>query len=231
MLSLITGVGARGQVGEAVAAALARRGDTVLLVSRDQKEVSARAEDVVRSGFMAHAYACDLSDAAAVDALAKRVRVEHGERLDNLVNLAGGWASSGPLAQSDPAVFARMLTINLTTAMLTTRAFLPSLKAAKGAIVFFASEVVIEGVRTSGVSGYAAAKSAVVALMRSVADEGREAGVRANALAPGSIGTATNEASAGPNAKFIERDDVAATVAFMCSESARALSGQVVRLR
>lgn len=231
MLSLITGVGAKGQVGEAVAAALARRGDTVLLVARDQKEVSARAEEVVRSGFKAHAYACDLSDAAAVDVLAARVRADHGERLDNLVNLAGGWASSGPLSQSDPGVFARMLAINLNTAMLATRAFLPPLKVARGSIVFFASDVVLDGARTSGVSGYAAAKAAVVALMRSVADEGREAGVRANALAPGSIRTASNEASTGRDAKYIEREDVAATVAFMCSESARAISGQVVRLR
>lgn len=231
MLSLITGVGAKGQVGEAVATALARRGDTVLLVSRDPKEVASRAEDLVHAGFKAFPYACDLSDAAAVDTLASRVRAERGERLDNLVNLAGGWASSGPLAQSDPAVFARMLTINLTTAMLATRAFLSSLKAAKGSIVFFASEVVLEGTRTSGVAGYAAAKSAVIALMRSVADEGRESGVRANALAPGSIRTATNEASMGRDAKYVEREDVAATVAFLCSESARAISGQVVRLR
>ena len=115
--------------------------------------------------------------------------------------------------------------------MLATRAFLPSHKVAKGAIVFFASDVVIDGVKTSGASGYAAAKAAVVALMRSVADEGREAGVRANALAPGSIRTSTNEASMGSKAKYIEREDVAATVAFLCTESARAISGQVIRLR
>lgn len=231
VISLVTGVGARGQVGEAVAAALARRGDTVLLVSRDLKEVSARADDLIRAGGRAHPYGCDLADAASVDSLAERVRKEHGDRLDNLVNLAGGWASSGPLAQSDPAVFARMLQINLTTALLATRAFLPSLTPARGSIVFFASEVVIDGVKTSGVSGYAAAKSAVVALMRSVADEGREAGVRANAVAPASIRTASNESAIGKGAKYVEREDVAETVAFLCSPAARAISGQVIRLR
>jgi NAD(P)-dependent dehydrogenase (short-subunit alcohol dehydrogenase family) len=230
VLSLITGVGAKGQVGEAVAGALAARGDTVLLVSRDASEVEARAAEIRKSGARATGYACDLSDAAAVDALAARVRSEHGDKLDALVNLAGGWASSGPMAKSDPAVFARMMQINATTAMLATRAFMPMLSAARGAIVFFASEVVVEGVRTSGVSAYAASKAAVVALMRSVADEGRNSGVRANALAPASIRTASNQSSMGADAKYVEREDVAATVAFLCSPAARAISGQVVRL-
>jgi len=231
MLSLITGVGAKGQVGEAVAQALAKRGDTALLVSRDIKEVTARADDIVKSGGKAHPYACDLSDAAAVSALATRVRSEHGDKLDNLVNLAGGWASSGPLAQSDPAVHERMMQINFDTALYATRAFLPAVRAAKGAIVFFASEVVFEGVKTGGVAGYSAAKAAVVALMRSVSDEGREAGVRANAVAPASIRTATNQASMGDKAKFIEREDVADVVAFLCSDAARVVTGQVIRLR
>jgi NAD(P)-dependent dehydrogenase (short-subunit alcohol dehydrogenase family) len=231
VLSLITGVGSKGQVGEAVAASLAARGDSVLLVSRNEGEVQARAGELVASGFSARGYGCDLADARAVDRLAERVRSDHGDRLDALVNLAGGFALSGPLAQSDPDVLGRMLAINFTTAYLTTRAFLPSLRAARGSIVFFASEAVLEGARTSGVSAYVAAKSAVVALMRSVADEGREAGVRSNALAPAAIRTATNESSMGADAKYVEREDVASAVAFLCSPAARAITGQVIRLR
>jgi NAD(P)-dependent dehydrogenase (short-subunit alcohol dehydrogenase family) len=231
VLSLITGVGSKGQVGEAVATALAARGDAVLLVSRDAAEVEARAKELRTTGARATAYPCDLSDPAAVDALAARVRSDHGERLDALVNLAGGFGSSGPVAQSDPAVFSRMMQINALTALLATRAFLPMLTTARGAIVFFASEVVVDGVRTSGVSAYAASKAAVVALMRSVADEGRKSGVRANALAPAAIRTASNQTSTGANATYVEREDVAAAVAFLCSDGARAVSGQVIRLR
>src|SRR5216117_738466 len=94
VLSLITGVGSKGQVGETVAAALANRGDTVLLVSRVEAEVRERAAELVRAGSKAHGYACDLSDVRAVDRLAERVRSEHGDRLDALVNLAGGFAMS-----------------------------------------------------------------------------------------------------------------------------------------
>jgi NAD(P)-dependent dehydrogenase (short-subunit alcohol dehydrogenase family) len=231
MLSLITGVGSKGQVGEAVAGALARRGDTVLLVSRVDEEVRARAAELGAAGLSAHGYACDLSDPKAVDRLAKRIRSEHGDRMDALVNLAGGFGASGPLSQSDPAMFDLQLRINLETAYLTTRAFLPFVKAARGSVVFFASEAVLDGSRTSGISGYVAAKTAVVALMRSVADEGRDDGIRANALAPSSIRTATNEASMGADARYLERDDVAAAVAFLCSPAATAITGQIIRLR
>jgi NAD(P)-dependent dehydrogenase (short-subunit alcohol dehydrogenase family) len=231
MLSLITGVGAKGQVGEAVAAALARRGDTVLLVSRTESEVRERAADLAAVGGDAHGYACDLADVGAVDRLAQTITKAHGGKLDALVNLAGGFASSGSIIESDPVVLEKMLTINAKTAYLVTRAFYPLLRAAGGAIVYVASEVVVEGTRSAGVSAYAMSKHAVVALMRSVADEGREHGVRANALAPTSIRTAANEASMSPKTRYIEREDVAATIAFLTSSEARAVSGQVVRLR
>jgi NAD(P)-dependent dehydrogenase (short-subunit alcohol dehydrogenase family) len=231
MLSLITGVGAKGQVGEAVAEALARRGDTVLLVSRSEDEVKARVADLVTAKLKASGYACDLSDPAAVSRLVDRVHMDHGSTLDALVNLAGGFAMSGPVGQSDPAAFEKLLRINLTTAYLATRAFLPMVQKAHGSIVFFASESALEGARTGKTSAYAAAKTAVVGLMRSVADENRDTGVRANALAPGSIRTASNEAAMGRDIRYIEREEVAATVAFLCSDAARAVSGQVIRLR
>ena len=231
MLSLITGVGKKGQVGETVASALGRRGDAVIVVSRSDAEVQDRVRDLKASGIQAAGYACDLADADAVSGLAERVRSEHGGQLDALVNLAGGFGLSGPLAESDPGGFAHQFSINFTTAYLATRAFLPLLERARGSIVFFASESALEGARTSGVAAYASAKTAVLALMRSVADECRDKGVRANALAPAAIRTATNEAAMSSKTRYVEREDVAAAVAFLCSEGARGISGQVIRLR
>lgn len=231
MLSLVTGVGAKGQVGETVAAALARRGDIVLIVSRTEAEVRERAAELVAGGGRAHGYACDLSDAQAVEQLARTVRESYGDRLDAVVNLAGGFQSSGAIGESDPTVLEKLLSINAMTAYQTTRAFYAMVRAAGGSFVYVASEVVIEGTRSAGVSAYAMSKNAVVALMRSVADEGREHGVRANALAPASIRTATNEASMGQKARYIEREDVAAAIAFLTSSEARAVTGQVIRLR
>jgi len=231
MLTLITGVAKKGQVGEAVAATLARRGDTVLLVARDQQEAAERARELTDAGLAAHGYGCDLANSDAVGQLAARVTAEHGDTLHALVNLAGGFGSTGPLAQSNPGAFDQQLRINLVTAYLTTRAFLTQLAKGHGSVVFFASEIVFDGAATKGVAAYAAAKSGVVAIMRSVADEGRALGVRANALAPASIRTATNEASMGTKVSYVEREDVAAAVAFLTSHAAAAITGQLIRLR
>lgn len=229
MLALITGVGAKGQVGEAVAKAFLDRGDTVVIVSRSNDEVSERQTELSRFG-QVFGYASDLSKPEDVARLATAVREKHGARLDALVNLAGGFGSTGPLAQSDPASVSRMLDINFTTAFLATRALLPLVQAAQGSIVYFGSEAVLEGARTKGVAGYVAAKSAVVALMRSVADEGRATGVRANALAPSAIRTASNEKSMPAKTSYVEREEVAEAVLFLCSPAASGTTGRVIRL-
>lgn len=228
---MITGVGAKGQVGEAVAATLASRGDHLVLVTRSESDVRERVAELAAAGFAANGYGCDLADAAAVQDLATRVRMAHGARLDNVVHLAGGFALTGPIADSEPSQVDHMLRINYLTAFNVVRAFLPAVRDAAGAFVFFASENVLEGARTKGSAAYSAAKSAVVALMRSLADEGRELGVRANALAPTSIRTAANEAAMGSDARYVEREAVANAVAFLCSPDAKAVSGQVIRLR
>jgi NAD(P)-dependent dehydrogenase (short-subunit alcohol dehydrogenase family) len=80
------------------------------------------------------------------------------------------------------------------------------------------------------VAGYAAAKSAVVTLMRAVAQEEKANGVRANALAPGAIRTAANLQSMGESARYVEREPVAEAVLYLCSEEARAITGQVIAL-
>lgn len=231
VLTLITGAGGKGQVGEAVAATLARRGDTLILVTRSASDAQQRVADLASMGYAAHGHECDLADPPAVRDLAERVRRTHGGRLDNVVHLAGGFALTGPIADADPAETDRLLSINYFTAFNTARAFLPLVREARGSFVFFASENVLEGIRTKGSAAYTAAKAAVVALMRSLADEGREFGVRANAVAPAAIRTATNQASMGSEARYVERDDVASTVAFLCSPASGAVTGQVIRLR
>jgi NAD(P)-dependent dehydrogenase (short-subunit alcohol dehydrogenase family) len=167
----------------------------------------------------------------AVDALVARVRDATSGRVHALVHMAGGFAASGPVAESDPAVWTRQLTINLTTAYLTTRAFLPLLRTTKGAIVLFGSEAALPGARVAGIAAYAAAKSALLTLVQAIAQEEREHGVRANALAPAAIRTAANLATMGTDAAYVTREAVADVVLWLCSDAARAVTGQVVRVR
>src|SRR5215213_421300 len=144
---VLTGVGREGQVGEAVARAFAERGARVLLVDRMEDQARARSDALLAAGLRSASLAADLSDVAAVDALAVRVREATSGRVHALVHLAGGFAASGPVADSDPAEWTRQFTINITTAYLTTRAFLPLLRATKGAVVLFGSEAALPGGR------------------------------------------------------------------------------------
>lgn len=228
---LVTGAGRRGQVGEAIAEAFAARGARLLLVSRDGAEARERADDLMARGHDAVALAADLANETAVAALAVRVREASGGQLHALVHVAGGFAPSGPLAESDAAVWAAQHAINATTAYLTARALLPLLRAGSGAIVFFASEAVLPGASAAGISAYAAAKSAVVSLMRSIADEEAAHGVRANAVAPAAIRTAANVAAMGDGPALVPREAVADAVLLLCSEQARRITGQLLPVR
>ena len=228
---VLTGVGREGQVGEAVARAFAERGARVFLVGRREDEVRARADALIAAGLRSAALSADLCDPVAVEALAARVRDATGGRVHALVHLAGGFAASGPVADSDVAVWTRQVTINLTTAYVTARAFLPLLRATKGAIVFFGSEAALPGARVAGIAAYAAAKTAVLTLAQAIAQEERDNGVRANALAPAAIRTAANLAEMGADTAYVTREAVADVVLWLCSDAARAVTGQVVRVR
>ncbi len=227
---VITGAGREGQVGETIARAFAERGAMVVLVDRQAEQVSARAAALKAAGFRAWGYACDLTDPPQVEHLARRTAATHGGRLDALVNAAGGFAPSGRIAESNLDVWHQQIAINLTTAYMATRALLPLLRPAKGAVLYFASEAVLPGARPTRTVAYTVAKSGIVALMRMVAEEERENGVRANALAPASIRTSDNMQSLGDSVPYVEREDVASAVLYLCSEKARAVTGQVMHL-
>jgi NAD(P)-dependent dehydrogenase (short-subunit alcohol dehydrogenase family) len=227
---LLTGVGGEGQVGEAVAAAFAELGASVVLVDHSDEKVQARTRALTDRGKRAAGFACDLADPAAVTALADRVRENHGAELRGLVHLAGGFAMSGPVAESSVEVWNKQITINLTTAFLTARAFLPMLRAGKGSVVFFASQAAMPGSSGKEMSAYAVAKGGVVSLMRAIAAEEKASGVRANAVAPTSIRTAANMGAMGNDVKYVEREEVARVVTFLCSNAANAITGALIPL-
>jgi NAD(P)-dependent dehydrogenase (short-subunit alcohol dehydrogenase family) len=227
---VLTGVGRQGQVGEAIGRAFGSEGARVVAVARLESEVEARAAELRAAGFDARGFACDLADETQLRVLSSEVQTAYDGRVDALVNIAGGFAMSGPVAESDFAVWQRQFAINLTTAYLTTRAFLPLLRAARGAIVYFSSAAALPGAKVGRMSAYAAAKAGVLTLMRAVAEEERGNGVRANALAPTAIRTAANLESMGEGVRYVEREQVASAVLWLCSEEASGVTGQVVQL-
>lgn len=227
---MLTGVSRPGQVGEVVARVLAERGASVVLIDRTGVEAEARATELRERGLQATALHADLTDAAQLDAVARVVANEFGG-VDALVNIAGGFSMSGKVSDSDPNAWARQLDTGLTTAYLTTRAFLPLVRERRGAVVFFASAAALPGGRIAEMSAYAVSKAGVITLMRAVAQEERDTGVRSNALAPTAIRTATNMESMGGSARYVEREEVADAVHFLCfAPAAHSITGQVIQL-
>jgi NAD(P)-dependent dehydrogenase (short-subunit alcohol dehydrogenase family) len=229
-VAVLTGVSRPGQVGETVARSLAEDGVTVVLIDRTGHDSEARANELRADGLKALAYHADLTDVAQLDSVVQAIASEF-DGIDALVNIAGGFGMSGKVSDSDPNAWAKQMAIGLTTAYLTTRAFLPLARKRRGSIVFFSSAAALSNTRVAEMSAYAASKAAVITLMRAVAQEERDTGVRANALAPTAIRTASNIDSMGANAKYVEREEVADVVRFLCfSHGARAISGQVIQL-
>ncbi|MEP7346261.1 MAG: SDR family NAD(P)-dependent oxidoreductase [Gemmatimonadaceae bacterium] len=229
-VALLTGVGRKGQVGEAVADAFAASGARLIMIERQAETMNDRLDAMRAIGVEAFGHACDLTDATALSALVPKVAAQAPNGVHAMVHLAGGFASSGPIAESDPEVWHRQIAINLTTAYLTTRAFLPLVRAATGSIVYFASAAALPGGGVAELSAYAVAKTGVLTFMRAVAAEERTTGVRANALAPTSVRTATNIAGMGQDVRYVERETVARWVLYLTDPTSGPVSGQAFRL-
>jgi 3-oxoacyl-[acyl-carrier protein] reductase len=234
-LVVITGVGRAGQVGEAIALGFAQRGASLALLDLSLDQVTARAEALASAGFAnVSAHAANLADpASAVSAAAEVIWAHRAEGVNGVravVCVAGGFGMTGPLDEADPEAWAKQFTINLSTAFATTRAFLPAVRDAKGSFVFFGSVAATAGGNPSGMAAYAAAKSGVLTLMRTLSLDEKANGVRANAVAPTAIRTASNVADMGDKTEYVERESVADVVAVLASPLARNVSGQVITL-
>jgi len=223
---VITGVGRAGQAGEVVAQVFAAAGAHVHLLDRDPGIVE-RAADI---GAAATPWQVDLTVLAALQAVAVQVGEAAQGRLAALLNIAGGFAMSGAIADSDPEIWHKMFAINLTTAYHATRAFLPMVRAAQGTVLFIGSQNALPGGKSADMAAYAAAKAGVISLMRSVAQEEKTHGVRANAVAPSAIRTAANLDSMGDRFKYVEREEFAVALLQLCAPSSRRITGQVIEL-
>lgn len=219
--------GALGGIGGATARVFAAGGARILLV--DLAAESGELTPLIEMGAEQVAYAaCNVSDEVAVAAVAARAAEVLGG-FDLLVNIAGAMIYK-PIAELTGADWNRILGINLLGAAFFTRHAMTMMPRG-GAIVNVAS---IHARQTSPlVAPYAAAKAALCSLTRTTAIEGREAGIRANAVLPGAIDTPMLWSS--PNiksgAEVIEPTDVgqpgdvANAVAFLASDEANFITG------
>ncbi len=222
-VALVTG--GTGGLGRAVVAELLEAGAQVVvpwIAERERDAVSSQLGDRDELRLVE----ANLLEGGAVDAVA--AAAEAGE-LHSVVNLVGGFAAGERIHEEPPETLEKMLALNLTTAVNTSRAALPSMIDAEGgSIVCVGTKVAYEPF--SGGAAYAISKAAVLALVRSLHAEYRDDGVRANAIVPNVIDTPANRSSM-PDAdfdKWVEPAEIAKVVRFLCSADCSPISGDEI---
>lgn len=240
-LTLITG-GTRG-IGAATALRLARSGhDLVLGYGRDDAAAQATERAVRDLGVRCHAVGADLTDPAGIDDLFART-ADLGS-LTGVVNNAGATLHIGPLAETPADVVRATVDLNLTAAILVTRAAVRILSTSRGG----AGGVIVNvgsGAATLGSPGeyvhYAAAKAGVDALTLGLAQEVAADGIRVVGVAPGTVRTGIH-ADAGdpgrldrvagkvPLGRVGEPAEIADAIAWLMSDEAAYVTGTTLRV-
>ncbi|MFI9408468.1 SDR family NAD(P)-dependent oxidoreductase [Nocardia gamkensis] len=233
--AVVTG-GASG-MGLAICRRLAAAGDRVAILDLDGAERA--AEEIRETGGTATGFVVDVTDRAAVEAALTATRRAFGP-VDVLVTSAGLVAFE-PFTDISPESWNRVVEVNLTGTFHCVQAVVPDMLARKwGRIVTISSSSAQRG--SPGMVHYTAAKGAVIAMTKGLAREYASCGITVNTIPPSGIDTPMSRgsqaaghlpdnatmANAIPVGFLGTGDDIAAACAFLCSEDARYITGQVV---
>lgn len=228
--------GGSGGIGSAVARRLAVDGAQVAVVySSDSTAANQVCSELTAAGASVRAYQCDVTDPEACHALVKDVTADLGP-IEILVNNAGivRDAVTPSIREED---FQAVLDVSLGGSFhMIKECYFGFLRRRSGSIINISSIVALTG--AAGQSNYAAAKSGVIGLTKSVARELASRGIRCNAIAPGIIDTDMTQFMADdperlaqiPMGRFGEPAEVAALVAFLAGDDSRYITGEVIRI-
>jgi NAD(P)-dependent dehydrogenase (short-subunit alcohol dehydrogenase family) len=222
-VALITG--AAGNLGRATAQVFISAGARVVLVDR----APARLRDLYRplrdSADHMLAEGIDAADPAAVAGLVDEVAVRFG-RIDALVNTVGTYRGGKPVDEEELDTWDLLFEVNLRTTLVMCRAVIPVMREGGGGRIV---NVAARSALAAGANSvaYSASKSAVLRLTEGLAKELKAAQIGVNCVLPGTLDTPENR-KAMPDADksgWVAPEDVAAVIAFLAGDEARAVSG------
>lgn len=227
-IAVITG--GAGDIGQAICTKLAETHDHVVFVDINESKGEELSKSLDRGKFSF--YRCDVTDQVQVGKMGEFIQTLG--IVTTLVNNAGG-TRIGSLQEMTPDVWKSETALNLEAAYLCFHAFEKSLKQARGKVINIAS---VNGFGSFGNPAYSAAKAGLIHFTKSIAVEYGKFGIRANAIAPGTVRThAWDEKAAGnpqvfqetmkwyPLKRIIQPKDIANAAAFLINEEADAITG------
>lgn len=232
-ICLVTG--AASGIGKGIATKLAAEGAIVVIADLDAEAAEGVAEEL---GGHSLAVGVDIADRASVDAMTAQVMERFG-RIDVLVNNAG-WDKVGPFLDQDPAIWDRIIGINLVGTLHCSQSVVGVMtEQGYGTVVSIASDAARVG--SSGEAVYSACKGGIVAFTKTLARESARAGITANVVCPGPADTPLFDSISEDNPKLrasLERaiplrrlaqpEDLANAVAFLASPASHYITGQTL---
>jgi NAD(P)-dependent dehydrogenase (short-subunit alcohol dehydrogenase family) len=230
----------QGGIGGATARAVARAGGNLVLLDKDEETVAATAAQVRALGATAHTLVADLYSVEACEQVIPRVLALVGA-IDGIANVVGGTTAQEwvPLEATPTDVFWKSMQLNFAYTFFLCRDLARHWieTGRKGAIVNIGSISAKDAAPWHG--PYGAAKSGVIALTRTMANEWQECGIRANSVSPGAVmsqrviekSAAMSDAAKasrapGDSVIFSEPDELAHAIVFLLSDLASGISGQ-----
>lgn len=232
-IAIVTG--ASQGIGKTIAIEMAKSGATVFCLARNKEALDATIKTISEEGGKAYAFSCDISNNDDFKNISLNIFKNYGS-IDILVNNAGITKDNLLLRMSDNQ-WDDVLNINLKGPFTCTRSVVKHMMKNKfGRIINITSIVGITG--NAGQANYAASKSGLIGLTKSIAKEFASRGITANCVAPGWIETSmTDQLSTEVKNKFLSQipigkigqsKDIANTVIFLASDEAGYITGQTI---